>query len=112
MSGIAGLVCFDGKPVRRRELERVANALHQYGPDRSDILVENNVGFAHALMRTTPEDRFDRQPLRGASGALISADLRLDNREELLTQFGIEHRIANDWSDFASAPRGVGKIRR
>lgn len=99
MSGIAGLVCFDGKPVRRRELERVANALHQYGPDRSDILVENNIGFAHALMRTTPEDRFDRQPLRGASGALISADLRLDNREELLTQFGIEHRIANDWSD-------------
>ena len=99
MSGIAGLVSFDGQPVRRRELERVANTLHQYGPDRSDILVANDVGFVHALMRTTPEDRFDRQPLRGASGVIITADLRLDNREELLTRFGIERRMAMDWSD-------------
>ena len=35
-------------------------------------------------MRMTPEDQFDRQPWQGASGALITADIRLDNRDEVL----------------------------
>jgi asparagine synthase (glutamine-hydrolysing) len=99
MSGIAGLLPFDGRPVRRRELERVANTLHQYGPDRSDIVIEENIGLVHALMRLTPEDHFDRQPQRGTSGALITADLRLDNREELLTRIGITRREAMQWPD-------------
>jgi len=59
MSGIAGLIRFDGRPVARHELERAANALRQYGPDRSDIVTEGGAGFVHALMRMTPEDRFE-----------------------------------------------------
>ena len=73
MSGIAGLVRFDGRIVMRRELERAANALNQYGPDRVEIIAKENVGLIHALMRMTPEERFDRQPQRGASGSIITA---------------------------------------
>lgn len=86
MSGIAGLVRFDGRTVMRRELERAANALNQYGPDRVEIIAKENVGLIHALMRMTPEERFDRQPQRGASGSIITADLRLDNRDELFAE--------------------------
>ncbi len=99
MSGIAGLLCFDGRPVARHTLERAANALRQYGPDRSDILTSGNIGLAHVLMRMTPEDRLDRQPLRGASGALITADLRLDNRDDVLARIGVAPREAQDWPD-------------
>ena len=99
MSGIAGLIRFDGRPVQRQELERSANALNQFGPDRFDIVTRENVGFVHALMRMTPEDRNDRQPHRGASGALISADLRIDNRDELLARLEMAPRQAADWSD-------------
>lgn len=99
MSGIAGLVRFDGRPVNRRQLDRVANALQQYGPDRVEILAKESIGLVHALMRMTPEDRFDRQPYRGSSGAFISADLRIDNRDELLTRIGIAHREAVEWPD-------------
>src|SRR5262249_28560993 len=99
MSGIAGLIRFDGRPVMRRDLERTANALTQYGPDRVDILAKENIGLVHALMRMTPEDRFDRQPHQGASAAIISADVRLDNRDELLERIGIARREAVDWSD-------------
>src|SRR5262249_14914731 len=67
MSGIAGLIRFDARPVMRRDLERTANALTQYGPDRVDLLAKENIGLVHALMRMTPEDRFDRQPHQGAS---------------------------------------------
>ena len=89
MSAIAGLLRFDGGPVTRRSLERAANALRQYGPDRADTAVADGIGLVHVLMRMTPEDQFDRQPWQGASGALITADVRLDNRDEVLERIGI-----------------------
>lgn len=99
MSGIAGLVRFDGRSVTSRELERTANVLNQYGPDRVEILAKENIGLVHALMRMTPEDRFDSQPQRGASGSIITADLRLDNRNELLERIGIARLEATKWPD-------------
>ena len=73
-------------------LERAANALRQHGPDRSDVFTGGGIGLAHVLMRMTPEDRFDRQPWRGQSGALIVADLRLDNRDDVLARLGVAPR--------------------
>src|SRR5215813_12124106 len=81
MSGIAGLIRFDGRNVTRRDLERAANALNQYGPDRVEIIARDNCGLAHALMRMTP------------------ADLRLDNRDNLLAQTGMSPAEAAEWPD-------------
>jgi asparagine synthase (glutamine-hydrolysing) len=99
MSAIAGILRFDDRPVSRRELERAAGALHAYGPDRSDVAVSGSVGFAHALMRMTPEDRDDRQPYRGPGGSMITADLRLDNRGDMLDRLGVSPREAAGWPD-------------
>jgi asparagine synthase (glutamine-hydrolysing) len=99
MSAIAGLLRFDGKPVQRRDLERMANALRMHGPDRAEMLAMGNAGLVHVLMRMTPEDQFDRQPWRGASGAIITADLRLDNRDEVLARIGMTPQDAMAWPD-------------
>jgi asparagine synthase (glutamine-hydrolysing) len=99
MSGIGGLLRFDGRPVERRDLERMANALRPHGPDRADIMVAGSVGLVHVLMRMTPEDQFDQQPLRGASGAVIVADLRLDNRDDVLVRLGVAAADAMAWPD-------------
>lgn len=99
MSAIAGLLRFDGRAASRHELERAANALSQYGPDRSAVVADGNAGLVHVLMRMTPEDRFDRQPWRGPSGASISADLRLDNRDELIGRIGVVPHEAAGWAD-------------
>ena len=99
MSAIAGLLRFDGGTVTRHGLERAANALRQYGPDRADIAVADGIGLVHVLMRMTPEDQFDRQPWQGASGALITADVRLDNRDEVLERIGIMPGEARAWPD-------------
>jgi asparagine synthase (glutamine-hydrolysing) len=99
VSGIAGLLRFDGAPVGRRDLERVANALQPHGSDRSEISVADGIGLVHVLMRITPEDRFDRQPWRGASGATITADLRLDNRADVLALLGVPPADAAVWPD-------------
>jgi asparagine synthase (glutamine-hydrolysing) len=99
MSAIGGLLRFDGKPVERADLERMANALRMYGPDRTDIAIAPRIGLLHALMRMTPEDRFDRQPLRGPSGAVISADLRIDNRDDVLARLDMGPQEAFAWPD-------------
>lgn len=99
MSGVAGLLRFDGRTVTRHDLERAANALRHFGPDRSDIVANGSIGFAHVLMRMTPEDRFDRQPQRGVSGTLITADVRLDNRDDVLARIGVTRQGAAAWAD-------------
>lgn len=99
MSGIAGIVRFDDRGVRRQELERVANALHQFGPDKDGVIAQGNVGLVHTLMRMTPEDRHDHQPTRGAGGTMITADLRIDNRDDLLVRLSLNRQLVAEWSD-------------
>ena len=99
MSAIAGLLRFDGGAVARHGLERAANALRQHGPDRAGIAIADGIGLVHVLMRMTPEDQFDRQPCQGASGALISADVRLDNRDEVIERIGVLPGEARAWPD-------------
>ena len=113
MSAIGGLLRFDSKPVERADLERMADALRMYGPDRTDIAIAPRIRLLHALMRMTPEDRFDRQPLRGPSGAVISADLRIDNRDDVLARLGMSPQEALAWPDApARRARCLGKIRQ
>ena len=99
MSAVAGLMRLDGEPPASRDLERMANALSAYGPDRANVALAGPVGFAHVLMRMTPEDRFDRQPLRGSAGELLTTDLRLDNRDEILDRLGINRTDSLTWPD-------------
>jgi asparagine synthase (glutamine-hydrolysing) len=99
MSAIAGLLRLDGYPVNRPELERVASALRAHGPDRAHVLVNGSIGFVHVLMRLTVEDHSDYQPYRGPSGSLITADLRLDNRDDMLSRIGLTSGEAMSWPD-------------
>src|SRR5271170_5430242 len=99
MSGIAGVLRFDGRTVTRHDLERAANVLRQYGPDRSEIVASGSVGLVHALMRMTPEDRFDRQPWQGGGGSMITADVRLDNRDDVLDWIGVRRQEATAFAD-------------
>jgi asparagine synthase (glutamine-hydrolysing) len=50
-------------------------------------------------MRMTPDDHLDNQPLQGRSGVLATADLRLDNRDDMLARIGIAPREAMAWPD-------------
>jgi asparagine synthase (glutamine-hydrolysing) len=99
MSAIAGIVRFDDKAPSALELKLVTNVLQAYGPDQSNIVVIGRVGMVNLLMRMTHEDKFDTQPWQSASGAFITADARLDNREVVLSRIGIRSGEADTWSD-------------
>jgi len=89
MSGIGGIVLPAGRKVELQELQRMANALLPYGPDCQQSLLLPGIGVLHTLMRITPEDSFEQQPLVAPSGVLLCADARIDNRQELADKLSI-----------------------
>jgi asparagine synthase (glutamine-hydrolysing) len=85
MSGICGLFRLESAPALEVELRAMTAILEQRGPDRTGLWIDGPTGFGHTLLATTPELQFEGQPFRHAeTGCLITADVRLDNRDELL----------------------------
>ncbi len=93
MSGIFGLFNQDGAPVSDGELGNMASLLERRGPDRPGRWRDGAIGLGHTLLATTPEAVFEHLPLKHAeTGCVITADVRLDNRAELLAALDIEAR--------------------
>src|SRR5262245_47828118 len=89
MSGIAAVLHLDGSAVRQSEVERMANVLKPYGPDRQRILARGNAAFAFCLHQLAPEDLFERQPLLFANRFVMLFDGRIDNRAEVGEALGM-----------------------
>lgn len=85
MSGICGIVNFDGAPVDPELLDKMAAASDFRGQDGINYWVKDHVGLAHLAIHTTPESVREQQPLVNRRGDLVlTADARLDNRTELI----------------------------
>jgi asparagine synthase (glutamine-hydrolysing) len=77
----------------------VASLTHR-GPDKADAWTEANVGLGHCMLWTTPESLQEELPLTDKSGYLaITADARLDNRNELIASLGLGGRPREEVSD-------------
>jgi asparagine synthase (glutamine-hydrolysing) len=90
---------FDGSAVTQSEVERIANLLKPYGPDRQKILRHANAAFVMCLQQFTPEDLFEQQPLQMANRFIMLFDGRIDNRSELSTSLGIASPELQSMSD-------------
>jgi asparagine synthase (glutamine-hydrolysing) len=82
MSGICGIVHFDGSPVDEELLSRMVQAAAYRGPDGIRFWADTHAGFAHLSLHITPESSRERLPLI-ADELVLTADARIDNREEL-----------------------------
>lgn len=86
MSGIAGIFYLDGRPVEPHRLGGMVDAIEHRGPDGRGLWRDGSVGLGHQMLHTTPESLHETQPLVRRSGDLVlTADARLDNRDELIT---------------------------
>lgn len=91
MSGIFGIINLNQAPVAESDLSAMAETLKQRGPDGQSLWRDGAVGLGHTLLATTPSALFEHLPLRdSASGCVITADARIDNREELMVALGID----------------------
>ena len=86
MSGIVGIVNLDGAPVDRELLWSMTRHLAPRGPDAQEVWVQGPVGLGHTMLRTTRESAVERQPRTLDGVVWITADCRVDAREELVRQ--------------------------
>ncbi|MDQ8186270.1 asparagine synthase-related protein [Pelagicoccus sp. SDUM812002] len=107
MSAIAGIVERTG-PVAVQNLNKQGAALQIHGPDASGKWYDDNCGLVSNLLRVTPEDYHDNQPLV-ENGITIVADVRLDNRDDLLPKLGLNSTIRAPISDTALILRSYQK---
>ena len=84
MSGICGIVRWDGGGVEAAWMRAMMDAAPYRGPDGRGEHLEKSVGLGYLSHQLTPESQGETQPVRHLpTGIVLSADLRLDNREEL-----------------------------
>ncbi len=84
MSGIAGIIHFDGKPVEPGLIEKMTSAMAHRGPDGINHWVKGSVALGQCMLRTTPESLEEHQPLTNEDESLVLVmDGRVDNWEEL-----------------------------
>jgi asparagine synthase (glutamine-hydrolysing) len=88
MSAICGIVRFDGADVSPRCVDRMAQAMKHRGADGIESVELGRLALGHCLMRVNREDIHEAQPII-ARDAVLVADLRLDNREELAAALAI-----------------------
>jgi asparagine synthase (glutamine-hydrolysing) len=100
MSGIAGLYYLDNRPVELTALNQMVDILAHRGPDGANIWRAGSVGLGHRMLWTTPESLHETLPLSNDAGDLvITADARIDNRDELMTTLGLTPYSAMSVSD-------------
>jgi asparagine synthase (glutamine-hydrolysing) len=89
MSGLAGVFHRDGRPVDEAAIWSMLAAAPYRGPDGMSVYRDACVGLGHARFIVTPGDEWDVQPLVSQrTGCVIIADVRLDNRDELIACLG------------------------
>lgn len=100
MSGIAGIYSLDGRQILQEELASAIRTLSHRGVDRSDCYLAGQVGFIHCMLHTTQESLREKLPYADSlSGHVITADARLDNREDLLDELDIPYSTPDLISD-------------
>lgn len=87
MSGLAALFHRDGRPADAAPVQAMLAAIPYRGPDGAWTRCSESVALGYAKMTVTPEEVEERQPLISPrTGCIIAADVRLDNRAELLAR--------------------------
>ncbi|ESZ03852.1 lasso peptide isopeptide bond-forming cyclase [Mesorhizobium sp. M1060] len=96
MSGVAGILLRqEGRQAAAAGIQRMLARMQHRAPDGSSWWMDEGVVLGHAWLNTTAEA--GPGPLTMAGGKLaITADCRLDNRDELLARLGIRDNSVAD----------------
>ncbi len=100
MSGIAGIIRFDGAPVGSGLVEGMTTAMAYRGPDGIEHRAWGSVALGHCALRSTAESLGETQPLTNEDGSVVLVmDGRVDNREELRAELERGGAVLRDRSD-------------
>lgn len=100
MSGIFAVLHRDRQSVDRELVQQMTDTLKYLGPDRQEIWLGSYVGLGNTLFRTTDESAREHQPCTLDGKIYITADARIDARDELIYRLrGQGCKISDDAPD-------------
>ena len=100
MSAIVGMYGLDGRPVDGSDLEAMLTCLAHRGPHGAMTWRNGSIGLGHRMLRTTPESLREQLPMaHTASNLVLTADARIDNRDELIAALGLSGQIERPITD-------------
>ncbi len=92
MGAIVGIFNRNGHEVDINHIKRMNNCISYIGKDGSAILNKGSIAFGHQMLHTTKESMSENLPFYDKSSRLIiTADARIDNRDELSKHLNIEN---------------------
>lgn len=92
MSGaLFGLLQSSQAPVNPADLQAMDHALAYWGLDGGGLHCQGSLGLGARLLKVTTEDSYEILPLIDGPHRLV-ARVRLDNRRELCTKFGLTNK--------------------
>lgn len=98
MGAIVGFYGLDGRPARADQISRMLATLAYRGPDGQASWIKGPVGLGHCMLYSTPESLQEILP-SALGGLVITADARIDNREELIRSLGPDAMPAGQATD-------------
>ena len=92
MSAIFGCIDLSGKTIEASIPDKMGKCLEKYKIDKLDTILDKNVFMSCGLQYITKESRNENMPFSD-EGIYFTADCILDNRDELINQFGCSSKI-------------------
>lgn len=83
MSAIFGIFYKDNRPVLPETLAPIERTCRTWEIDGRGLWYEQSIGLGHLMLHTTPESINEQLPAIHEDRWVITADARIDNREEL-----------------------------
>ncbi len=91
MSAITGIFLRNGISADPMKIKKMNNSLSHRGPDGSNIWLKGSIALGHQMLHSTSESLHEKLPYSDDEGLIITADSRIDNRDELSNLLEIEN---------------------
>ena len=100
MSSIFGKFHRNGKPIEQRDLLAMQNRLDHWNADDRQTWLQDQTGLGHLLLYNTPQSAKETQPFQARfTNVTITANARLDNRDELFTKLSVPGHLRHSIPD-------------
>ena len=101
---MCGIIDFSGRPVEQADVDAMAAAAPYRGADGLGTWRSTAVSLVYQASHVTPESVRERQPFEDpASGLVVMADARIDNRSEMIAALRCTSRAtpagSSAWTD-------------
>lgn len=109
MSGFFAIFNRDGRPVDRELVQTMPEGFSYWEPDDRGVWYDGPVALGHTMLWNTPESKLEKLPSR-KDHLVITIDARLDNREEMAGQLGLDDCPLNEITESEFILRAYNQI--